>query len=140
MKLTRIGLTKSEEKVYLSLIKLGKASASLISRESGVSYGKIYTVLDSLERKGLVQIVPEKTKKFIASDPKVIIKKIKEEKQELNRLESEVKELKRIYELREKEIVRMVRGKRNFYKLERELPKPKQIEYNIRYTVEYNPV
>ena len=61
--LKELGLTEYEAKVYTTLVKLGKSSSAEIAKESGVSYGKIYTVLGSLERKHLAKVVPEKTKK-----------------------------------------------------------------------------
>ena len=54
-----IGLTRNEAKVYDVLIKFGKLGAGEISRESGVSYSKIYNVLDSLISKNLVMVIPE---------------------------------------------------------------------------------
>ena len=52
-----------------AVLKLGKAGASEISKESGVPYSRIYDVLASLEHKGLVKIIPEKGKKFIRATP-----------------------------------------------------------------------
>ena len=65
MDLKLLGLTDYEEKVYITLAKSGKSSAGEISRESNVPYGKIYVILEKLEAKNLVNIIPEKTKKFI---------------------------------------------------------------------------
>ena len=48
--------------------------------------------------------------------------------------------MKSVYDKAEKEPVEIVRGKKNFYKIEREMPEPKKSEYNIKYTSEYLPV
>ncbi|MBW3022798.1 helix-turn-helix domain-containing protein, partial [Candidatus Woesearchaeota archaeon] len=49
MDLKELGLTENEAKAYETLLRLGKTSASHISKESGVPYGRIYNVLSSLE-------------------------------------------------------------------------------------------
>lgn len=138
--LTQLGLTKNETKVFQTLIKLGKAGSSIISKESGVSYSRIYDVLASLEHKSLIKIIPEKGKKFIPSDPEILKNLIKEKKTSLEILDKEIDKLKTIYKIKDKEPVQIARGKRNFYKLERELQKPKSYEYNIKYSGEYQPV
>lgn len=139
MDLTKIGLTKNESKAFEILIKLGKASASEIAKGSGISAGRIYDVLGSLEFKGLIKVIPEKTKKFIPSDPEILKQIIKKRKEELNEIEKKVNQLKVFYAFKEKEPVEIAKGKRNFYRIERELPKPRKLEYNIKYTAEYRP-
>ncbi|MFH1290235.1 MAG: helix-turn-helix domain-containing protein [Nanoarchaeota archaeon] len=89
------GLTQNESKVYSTLIKFGKLSAGETSAKSSVPYGRIYDVLDSLIDKGLVEVVPEKTKKFIPGDPKALEKLLKKRKENLERAEEKVKELKK---------------------------------------------
>jgi len=139
MDLKQLGLSEYEEKAYLALVKLGKSSASEVSKEGEVSYGKIYEVLSSLERKGLVKVVPEKTKKFIASDPTNLIKIIENKEEELKKLKVGVKELKQTYETHETEVIQIVKGKKNFYRLLREIPATTKINYGIKYTSEFNP-
>lgn len=139
MDFTEIGLTKNESKVYKTVVKFGKSGAMTISKESGVSYSRIYDILASLEHKGLVKVIPGKGKKFIPGNPDILKKLIKERKNSLNEIEEEVDNLKKIYETKEEEPVEIARGRKNFYRLERELPKPKKLMYNIKYTVEYRP-
>ena len=138
--LSEIGLAKNEAKAFEAVLKLGKAGASEISKESGVPYSRIYDVLASLEHKGLVKIIPEKGKKFIPGDPSSLKKLIDDKKQSLDVLDKEVERMKSVYDKAEKEPVEIVRGKKNFYKIEREMPEPKKSEYNIKYTSEYLPV
>jgi sugar-specific transcriptional regulator TrmB len=136
---SELGLTKNEEKVFSALVKIGKASSSTISQDSGVSYSRIYDVLASLEHKGLVKVVPEKGKKFVPGDPEALKKLIEQKRQLLDELDKEVVHLKSLYEVKEKEVVEVARGSRNFYKLEREMPSPKKLCYNIKYSGEYRP-
>jgi sugar-specific transcriptional regulator TrmB len=139
MDLKLLGLTDYEAKAYEALVKLGKATAAQISKESGVSYGKIYTVLDSLEAKGLVKIVPEMTKKFVATDPESLIQLVKKREHELGTLKTEITELRKVYEFKEKDVVQMVQGKRNFYKIIRAMKEPKKFKYTIKYLSEFQP-
>jgi len=134
-----VGLTEYEAKAYLSLVKLGKSSSVEISKESGVSYGKIYQVLGNLEQKHLVKIVPEKTKKFVATDPENIIKLIEKKENTFKKLKSKVKDLRKIYEKNPEEVIKIIRGKKNFYKIVKNQPKPKKYIYTVRYTTEYQP-
>ena len=71
-----LGLTKNESKVYQTLVEFGKMSSTQVSSKSGAPYGRIYDVLGSLIKKGLVRVIPDKTKKFIASSPQELIKTI----------------------------------------------------------------
>ncbi|MFC1697017.1 TrmB family transcriptional regulator [Nanoarchaeota archaeon] len=139
MDLRKLGLTEYEEKTYKALIKLGKSTASQISREAEVSYGKIYEVLASLERKGLVTVVPEKSKKFIPADPKNLFKLIELEENKLKKMRDEVSQLKQVYEFHEEEVIQVAKGKRNFYKLLNQMKDPETFEYTIKYSSEYNP-
>jgi len=92
--LREIGLTDSEIKVYLALLKLGQVSAGSIVDEAKVTRSKIYDILERLKNKGLVSfITKESTKYFSASNPDNLIeylsekeRKIKQDKQEINKL------------------------------------------------------
>lgn len=139
MNLKQIGLSDYEEKAYTALIRLGKSTASVISRESKVSYGKIYEVLASLEQKGLINTVPDKTKMFIAQDPKRLIDIISSKVSELSALKIEVQNLKQIYESQEEECIQTIKGKNNFYKIIRQMQPPKKFKYTIKYTSEFHP-
>jgi len=68
--LQSLGLTKSEAKVYTTLLKIGISSTGKIVKEAKISSGKIYEVLDKLMAKGLVTYVIKKSVKyFSAADP-----------------------------------------------------------------------
>ena len=53
-RLTALGLTDGEARVFLSLLKLGSSKVGAIVKDSRVSYSKVYDVLDRLASKGLV--------------------------------------------------------------------------------------
>jgi len=138
MDLSELGLTKNEIKVFTTLIKFEKLSAVDVSREAEVSYGRVYDILGSLEQKGLVRVVPDKIKYFMASNPQVLEDMVKEKQKKLKEINIEVEKLKRIYAEDIKEPVQIVKGQKNFYKLLKELKEAKNEELNIKYNVEYN--
>jgi len=137
MNLDELGFTKNEIKVFTSLLKFEKLGAAEISRESEVSYGRIYDVLASLEQKGLVRILPGKKKLFVASNPQVLSDLIKKKQERLRNLDRDVSELKKIYSDEVKEPILVAKGKNNFYKLLKELKNAEIKEYNIKYNLEY---
>ena len=55
--LQKLNLNKKEAAIFLTLVKLGKATASAIGRDSGVTRTHIYDLVQSLIKKGLVGTV-----------------------------------------------------------------------------------
>jgi len=138
MDLSELGLSKNEIKVFITLIKFEKLSAVDVSREAEVSYGRVYDILGSLEQKGLVRVIPNKVKYFMASNPQVLEDMVKEKQKKLKEINIEVEKLKRIYAEDIKEPVQIVKGQKNFYKLLKELKEAENEELNVKYNVEYN--
>lgn len=89
-----VGFSKGEVKVYFSLLELGESTIGPISQKSKVTPAKVYPILDKLSAKGLTTyIIKSNTKYFRATHPKQIInylnekeRKIKEEKEEINKI------------------------------------------------------
>lgn len=134
-----LGLNKYELSAYESLVKGGKNSASRISKISGVPYGRIYDILSSLESKGLVKVIPEDTKKYMASEPKNFIDLVDNKKEKLVKLKKDIKELQQIYESAEEEPVLIAKGKKNFWRVVQKLSYPKEYEYIFRSSGRYRP-
>ncbi|MFH1307766.1 MAG: helix-turn-helix domain-containing protein [archaeon] len=124
--LEKIGLTPTESKVYLALLDLGEAKSGDILKKAGLNSGRIYEVLDSLKRKGLVSyIVKNKVKLFVPSPPDRItdyvtenINSLLEKRKEFNQ---ELPKLKQRYnQVKEKTFVEIffgVQGQRTAYSL-----------------------
>ncbi|VVB80478.1 HTH-type sugar sensing transcriptional regulator TrmBL1 [uncultured archaeon] len=101
--LEEIGLTKTEIKIYLALLKLGQTTTTNIIKEAQIHASKVYEFLEKLIQKGLVSYVVKSNKKyFSASDPtflKEFMKekenKIKEQEQEIDDLLPELKNIKK---------------------------------------------
>ncbi len=90
--LEKIGLTKSEIKVYLALLKLGQTTAGPIVDEAKVTRSKIYDILERLKNKGLVSyITKESTKYFSAADPNSILHYLEKKEQEIKEDKKSVK-------------------------------------------------
>jgi sugar-specific transcriptional regulator TrmB len=134
-----LGLSVNESKAYQALVEHGKLSAAEVSAKGGIPYGKIYPVLDSLINKALVKIIPEKTKKFAPSDPESFIKLIEEKEKKINEAKEKVKELKRFYDVKEKQPVVVGVGKKGFYKIVSEMTRSERYAYNIKWTAEPRP-
>jgi sugar-specific transcriptional regulator TrmB len=93
--LDEIGLSQYEKKTYLTLLRIGNSKSKRIAKESGVSYGRIYEILDKLEDKGLVIIIPTEPKTFDAVDPKLAFNLIiKREEEKIHKLKKEIASLK----------------------------------------------
>ena len=68
--LKAFGLTENEARAYLALLELGEVGASTVGRKSGISRGKVYPVLDRLQAKGLIEILPGAPQAYRAMDLK----------------------------------------------------------------------
>jgi len=89
-----IGLTKSETKVYLALLRLGQTTAGKIVEEAKVTRSKIYDILERLKNKGLVSyIIKESTKYFSAANPNNIINYLEEKEQEIQKNKKSINEI-----------------------------------------------
>ncbi|MDO8556110.1 MAG: helix-turn-helix domain-containing protein [Nanoarchaeota archaeon] len=137
--LRELGLNVYESRVYESLVKIGKGSATKLSALSGVPYGRIYDVLESLVSKGLVRLLPEKTKHFVPADPDKILSLVKEKQVLLQHAEQYIGNLKKFYDLGVTEPVLIASGKKNFYALQKEMKEAEKVHYTIRYNVEVRP-
>ncbi|MEM1525295.1 MAG: helix-turn-helix domain-containing protein [Nitrososphaerales archaeon] len=116
--LRALGLTEYEIKAYLTLLKFGSQTASVISMDSGIPYSKIYDVLRNLERKGWIEVERAKPSKYYPKPPVLAFNstKMKLEK-ELKETELQIlQELQPMFErkeIKEKPDIWIVRGEFN---------------------------
>ena len=80
--LIEAGLNKYEAKVYLTLIAEGVSTAKNISDITGIPYGKVYEIINSLCTKGFSIILPTKPMKCQAVSPQEAIKTLKKKTEE----------------------------------------------------------
>jgi len=96
--LEEFGLTKTEEKVYLCLLKLGLSQASKIIKKTQLHRTTIYDVLERLIEKGLVSsIIKDKVKHYSPINPSKLLDMANEEKdkakEKINSAKEIIKEL-----------------------------------------------
>lgn len=65
--LKQFDLNEYEAKTYVGLLQLGDAEASEVAEEAGVPSARVYDVLRSLEKKGMVTKQPTSPKKYSAN-------------------------------------------------------------------------
>jgi|TARA_B100001964_G_C14226764_1_gene598027 sugar-specific transcriptional regulator TrmB len=115
--LQEIGLSDKEASVYLDLLNSGDSSASEIAKNTKIKRPTIYTVLESLSKKGLVSEATKGTKTNYQAEPperlEVFVERQKSLLDEKSRvLKDVIPELKSIQrESGDKPIVRYYEGK-----------------------------
>ena len=97
--LLELGLNKYEAKVYLTLVGEGISTAKNISDITGIPYGKVYEIINSLSSKGFCTTLPSKPMKCQAISPgKAIITAKKNVEEKYQKLEKYVlKELEPMF-------------------------------------------
>lgn len=108
--LQNLGLTKSEVKVFLTLLEFNTLSASELAEKTGYYRKNIYDTAGKLIKRGLVSSVKIKNKKiFIVSDPQRLLEFIELRKKEVEELLPEMHEMYK--KSPSKEEVTVFRGK-----------------------------
>jgi sugar-specific transcriptional regulator TrmB len=122
--LLKLGFNKNEAKVYLILIKFGRADAGQIIKETHFHKNIVYDNLEKLISKGLISFIIEGKKRVfqIASSNSLVEyfeqeeKEINERKKEAEKLSKEINTLaKQIPLTQEAKVFRGVKGIKNFY-------------------------
>lgn len=86
------GLTNSEAKVYLALLRMGSTTAGPLVKSLGMHRAAVYDTLDLLIEKGLVSFVMEANRKcFEAHDPERLVEYMESRK---NLIERKMRRLK----------------------------------------------
>lgn len=94
-----IGLSDYQARVYRALLRTGPTTAKELSTASDVPMGRIYDVLNVLERNGLIRTQnASRPQKYVAVEPAVALDRLLKEKRkeynaELQRYEETVSEL-----------------------------------------------
>lgn len=92
--LEQAGLTKSEIKVYFTLLELGTSTVGPILSKSKVPNSKIYMLLDRLTNKGLISsTIKGKIKYFNMESPNRILDYIESKKEELDKEKQEIEKI-----------------------------------------------
>jgi sugar-specific transcriptional regulator TrmB len=97
--LEELGLTGSEVKAYVVLLRGGTMAASDVAREARIPYSKVYDALESLHRKGWVEEQKSRPMMYTARPPDTALEELRSRK-ETERREKEavaLEELMRVY-------------------------------------------
>ena len=90
--LQEIGLSKSEAKVYLTLVDLGPTTTGPLMNKARVSASKIYGILERLIEKGLASfIIQSKTKYYQAAPPETLLDYMREKEAQLENQKEKIK-------------------------------------------------
>lgn len=91
------GLTRYEARMYFSLLTLGEAKVTTVTRKAAVPQSKAYDVLDRLTMKGFVELSrQERPKQYRAKDLKnMATKAIAKEEKQIRRLYNSYEMLQR---------------------------------------------
>jgi len=113
--LKELGLTGNETRVYLTLLRLGSATAGRITEESGVHRRNVYDAIERLVKRGLAgHVIKGKIRYFEAASPKCLLSIIEEEREALEgkmkRINSILPGLLSIHGSRERENVIIYKG------------------------------
>ena len=76
--LTALGLSTYEADAYMALISKGMSNADEISKRAKIPYGRIYSVLNSLVGRDLVNVQNSRPKVFSPIEPKLALKRLLE--------------------------------------------------------------
>lgn len=66
-RLISLGLNEQQARAYLALLDVDTATANELAKASRVPRAKLYEVLESLGRKGLLEIIPDSPQRFRAN-------------------------------------------------------------------------
>lgn len=94
-----LGLTGSEVKAYVALLKGGTMTANDVSREARIPYSKVYDALESLHKRGWVEVQKSRPIVYTAKPPDAALEELRA-RQETERKEKEqvaLEELMGIY-------------------------------------------
>lgn len=132
-----LGLSPTAEKIYLTLLKLGKGSADEIARSSNVYKANTYDALNKLIEHGLVTSTKDGKRLYAPTNPaklpQIVEEFEKQEKEKIENLKKGVAELlpsltKLYSNVYEKEVLEIYRGKKAFKRMMNEIiaEKPKE--------------
>ena len=137
--LEEIGLTKSEIKLYLALLRLGSSSKKAIVKEAKITPSKLYEIADRLIDKGLVSFVKKnKVLHFSAVSPVHVLDFLQRKKEEIKKQEDTfsllIPALKSLEKKEESEIevFRGWNGMRTVYKMMLTALKPGDTDFVIK--------
>jgi len=85
--LQQFGLTEKQTKIYLAVLELGSAQASVIASKANIPRATCYDVLESLREQGIVsRFTKKKTRYYSVEDPRKILRLAEEKTKNLQKV------------------------------------------------------
>lgn len=75
--LRRVGLTDYEANAYVILLEKGALTAKQISYGAQIPFSKVYQILNSLEKKGWIEVARKRPSKYFPKSPETALKTAK---------------------------------------------------------------
>lgn len=92
--LIQLGFSRKEAKVYIALLRLGTSKASDLCDQAGIRRETTYSILKSLEEKGLASsVTKEGVNHYTATDPSFIEEKIRKQQRTAEEILPDLQEL-----------------------------------------------
>jgi sugar-specific transcriptional regulator TrmB len=86
-KLEKLGLTKNEARIYVSLLEIGDAQVGKLSKKAQINRPATYDATERLIEKGVISYAISANRKiFRATDPKIFLNQIKEKEEAANEI------------------------------------------------------
>lgn len=96
--LQKVGLTKAESIIYLSVLKLGEATVKNISKDTGFHRTNIYDVLEQLREKGLISVIKlGKVLQYKCTDVDNLYSFIKDKEKSLKELMPDLQKIQKLH-------------------------------------------
>lgn len=126
--LREFGLTNKEVEVYLALLKLGNINLQEIAKRVDLPRTTIYNTLNYLSNKGLIsKIVKKGITYFEASDPEVLLDKLKDKEELIKKSLPYLKNIKKL--IKESSSVEIYEGSKGLFTILNDVFKVKQQIY-----------
>lgn len=91
--LKKLGLKKSESKLYLYLLEKGASTPPNIAKGTGIARTNCYNLLRGLENKGMVQVQgAQKSKAYVARDPATLLTGLEQRMEAAKRIVPELRD------------------------------------------------
>jgi sugar-specific transcriptional regulator TrmB len=85
--LAELGMTHNEATIYESILELGEASVSEISKRSAIHRRSVYDTLERLIEKGIIfPIFGQKENLYVATDPAKLLEMIEQKEQTIRKI------------------------------------------------------
>ena len=112
--LEHLGLTNTEIKVYLCLLKLGSSKAGPIIKSTGLQNSVVHLILGKLTNSGLISFSKKnQVKIYQANDPRYLLTIADERRKSLEKVVPELLSLRKNIQLPEAEIYQGLTGLKN---------------------------